>query len=64
MNETCIKCGAVLDKNDIGAHKKLINRGDTRFMCVKCLAKHFGVAEETVRKKIEQFRADGCMLFK
>lgn len=60
----CIKCGEKLDKDDIGAHKKLVNRGDAEFMCVKCLARHFDVPEQTVRRKIEEFRKDGCLLFK
>ena len=64
MNETCVKCGAVLDKDDIGAHKKLVNRGAQNFMCVKCLARHFDVPEQRIREKIEEFRAQGCLLFK
>ena len=64
MNETCVKCGAVLDKDDIGAHKKLVNRGAQSFMCVKCLAHHFDVPELRIREKIEEFRAQGCLLFK
>ena len=64
MNETCVKCGAVLGKDDIGAHKKLVNRGAQSFMCVKCLARHFDVPEQKIREKIEEFRAQGCLLFK
>ena len=64
MKETCVKCGAVLDKDDIGAHKKLVNRGAQSFMCVKCLARHFDVPEQRIREKIEEFRAQGCLLFK
>ena len=64
MNETCVKCGAVLDKDDIGAHKKLVNRGAQSFMSVKCLALHFDVPEQRIREKIEEFRAQGCLLFK
>lgn len=66
MNDAqkCIKCGAALGKDDIGAHKKLVNRGASAFMCVKCLAEHFGVPERKIREKIEEFRAQGCLLFK
>ncbi|MBQ6183798.1 MAG: hypothetical protein IJK33_07925 [Clostridia bacterium] len=64
MNETCIKCGAVLDKDDIGAHKKLVDRGAQSYMCVKCLARHFDVTEQKIREKIAEFRAQGCLLFK
>ena len=60
----CVRCGALLDKDDIGAHKKLVDRGADSFMCVKCLARHFDVPEEAIRKKIEEYRAYGCLLFK
>ncbi len=59
----CIKCGASLTWDDIGAHKKLINRGAEEFYCITCLAEYLGVKPETVRNKIEEFRAAGCMLF-
>lgn len=60
---TCKNCGKALEKDDIGATKKLINRGATEFFCVACLASHFDVTEELIRKKIEEFRAYGCTLF-
>lgn len=59
----CIKCGKTLDNDDIGATKKFINRGAEKFMCVPCLALHFNVSEELIRKKIEEYRAYGCSLF-
>lgn len=52
----CINCGKELEHNDIGAYKKFINRGSTRFMCRKCLAKELGVSEELINKKIEYFK--------
>jgi len=33
-------------------------------MCIRCLAAHFDVTEEAIRKKIEDFRAQGCLLFR
>lgn len=59
----CIKCGAILKNDDIGATKKLINRGATEFLCIPCLAAHFNVNEELIRIKIEEYRAYGCSLF-
>ncbi|CDD04422.1 MAG: hypothetical protein PT943_03065 [Ruminococcus sp.] len=59
----CMKCGAPLTSDDVGAHKKLINRGAVQFLCIPCLAAHFSVSEELVRKKVEEFRAAGCSLF-
>ena len=59
----CIKCGKDLTKDDIGLHKKLVNRGDEECMCVLCLAEHFEVSEAFLRKKIEEFKKIGCTLF-
>ena len=59
----CKACGAPLTRDDIGATKKLINRGASSFFCVKCLASRFSVEEELIRQKIEEFKAGGCTLF-
>ena len=58
-----MKCGAELCNDDIGITKKLINRGATEFMCIHCIAEYFGVSEELISKKIEEYRAYGCSLF-
>ena len=64
MKNKCIKCGSELLKDDIGASKKLINRGlDKDFMCVKCLAERYGISEDRLREKIEYWRESGCALF-
>jgi len=59
----CICCGAHLTRNDIGATKKLVNRGAEEFLCIPCLAKKFKVDEELIYKKIDEWRGMGCMLF-
>lgn len=59
----CIRCGKPLEADEIGLHKKLINRGAKEFMCISCLSSEFGVPEDMLRKKIEEFRAMGCTLF-
>ena len=46
--EYCICCGKALNSVDIGAYKKFVNRGSTRFMCKSCLAKDFHVSEELI----------------
>ena len=60
---TCIGCGAKLTSNDIGLHRKLINRGAQEFLCMDCLARKFGVTREELQQKIEQFKKQGCTLF-
>lgn len=60
----CAHCGRPLDVYDIGAHKKLINRGATGdFLCVSCLAAHFSCEESRIREKIREFQEMGCTLF-
>ena len=59
----CIKCGVKLKTVDIGLHKKMINRGAERWMCVDCLGEHIGVSREELLKKAEYFKKMGCTLF-
>ena len=59
----CMKCARELTGDEIGLHKKMINRGSTEFMCLTCLAKYYDCEEALLLKKMEQFRAQGCMLF-
>ena len=59
----CMKCARELSGDEIGLHKKMINRGSTEFMCLTCHAKYYDCEEELLIKKMEQFRAQGCMLF-
>ena len=60
---TCMKCGKQLTFNEIGAHRKFINRGSNSFLCRICLAKRLDVPPELIDEKIEQFKKQGCTLF-
>lgn len=59
----CTRCGRSLTNDEIGLSKKLTGRGTTRFYCISCLAGDFGVTEQRLLNKIEEFRAEGCTLF-
>jgi len=59
----CIRCGAVLGKDDVALTRKMVNRGADKFYCISCLADHFELTEEILREKIREFRAMGCTLF-
>lgn len=59
----CITCGKQLNYNEIGATKKLINRGLTEFYCIPCLSKEIKLSEEGIRIRIERFKEQGCSLF-
>ncbi|MBO7405729.1 MAG: hypothetical protein II889_12965 [Clostridia bacterium] len=59
----CMKCGKTLTNDEIGIHKKMINRGATEFFCLRCLAEFTHSTEDRLRERIEHFRAQGCLLF-
>lgn len=61
--EGCMQCGKALTYNEIGAHKKFINRGARQFLCRGCLAASLNVDPELIDRKIEQFKLQGCTLF-
>ena len=60
----CRLCRAPLTRDEIGLTKKLVNRGCTECLCYACLAEHFDVTVEELRRKVEEFREMGCTLFK
>ena len=63
MQNNCKQCGAAISLDEVGATKKLINRGSTEFLCIHCLASKFDVNEERILEKIEYWRKSGCLLF-
>ena len=60
----CILCQRELTPDETALHKKLINRASKEYMCITCLAKHFGVEEFMLHGKIDEFKNMGCTLFK
>ena len=60
---TCEKCGAELNADEIGLHRKLVSRGAVSFRCAGCLGEHFGLSREELAGMIERFREQGCGLF-
>lgn len=59
----CERCSKPLSNNEIGLHKRMINRAAESYMCISCLAEYFKCDEELLRKKIVHFRNQGCTLF-
>ena len=53
-----------LSKDEIGLVKKLIDKKAKQFYCLPCLADYFEVTEEELLAKVEQFKEEGCTLFK
>ena len=64
QNNKCRQCGAELEKDWIALHKKLLNRDDKSFLCIHCLADTFACEVEDLEIKIEEFKEEGCTLFK
>ena len=58
-----MKCARELSGDEVGLHRKMINRSATKFMCLSCLAEYFECEEALLLEKMEQFRDQGCMLF-
>lgn len=59
----CISCEKELTRDDIGFHKKMVNRGAEEFMCIECLCDYFGITVEKANEMIEHFKEMGCTLF-
>ena len=59
----CVRCGNILEKDDVAMTRKMINRGAEAFFCIPCLAARFELTEEILREKIKEFKAMGCTLF-
>ena len=61
----CVSCGKEgLSKDEVGLTKKLISKETTTFYCIECLADYLGVTTEDLQDKIEEFKEEGCTLFK
>ena len=64
-DKKCYVCGKTpLTKDEIGLTKKLINKKASSFYCLSCLAEYLEVTEEELLAKVEEFKNEGCTLFK
>lgn len=61
---SCKNCGTLLDKDTIALNKKLLNKELQEFSCLECLADTFCCSVEDLKAKIEEFKEEGCTLFK
>lgn len=60
----CYSCNKLsLNKDEIGACKKLLGRKIKQFYCINCLANILEVTTEELLAKIEEFKFQGCALF-
>ena len=61
--DVCEICKKPLRPLDLGATRKFINRGATKYLCLSCIAEEFHVTEALLLEKIEYFKKQGCTLF-
>lgn len=65
MEIECLACRKKpLDKDAIGINKKLIGKRIKSYYCMDCLADFLGCTVEDLLEKIEEFKEEGCELFK
>ena len=65
MKEECLACGRKpLDKDTIGINRKLLGKKVSKFYCMECLADYLGCTVEDLLEKSEEFKEEGCDLFK
>ena len=65
MAISCISCcKGDLNKDTIGINKKLLGENINNFYCMDCLADYLGTTVEDLLDKIEEFKDEGCTLFK
>ncbi len=60
----CKCCGVLINKDTIGLNKKLLNVELKEFECLECLADKFDCSVEDLLIKIEEFKEEGCTLFR
>lgn len=65
MKIKCVVCGKEgLDKDTVGLNKKLLSNNITDFYCLDCFAQYLDCTVEDLQDKIEEFKEEGCTLFK
>lgn len=63
--QECMICfKSPLSKDEIGINKKLLGTDMKSFFCLACLADHLECTEDELLDKIEEFKEEGCTLFK
>jgi hypothetical protein len=60
----CHMCSTLLEKDHIALNRKLLGRQVDEFFCIDCLAEHFDCPKDDLLIKIEEFKEQGCGLFR
>ncbi|MBQ7384380.1 MAG: hypothetical protein IJV72_06280 [Clostridia bacterium] len=59
----CYLCNKEIDTIDVGAHRKLIDKSASHYMCRDCLANELGWSRKYLDGIVQLYRERGCMLF-
>ncbi len=59
---TCAQCHKPLSGVEVAAHRKLVNRGASSFLCLPCLCARFRISEEDVLLRLRLAQQQGCLL--
>lgn len=61
----CSSCWKTpLSKDEVGICKKLLGEKTKTFFCIDCLASYLDTTVQELLEKIEEFKDEGCTLFK
>jgi biotin operon repressor len=61
----CVCCGkTIAEKDIIGINKKMLGEKITDFYCLDCLANYLECSPQELLDKIEEFKSEGCTLFR
>lgn len=64
-NLSCLLCEQnPISKNEYAICIKLLGENIENFYCLDCLAQYLEVSKEDILDKIEEFKDEGCNLFK
>lgn len=62
---TCSSCRKTpLTKDEVGICKKLLGEDTDVVLCIDCLAAYLDCEAEDLLEKIEEFKDEGCVLFR
>lgn len=65
MDLKCAECGTTpLLPDEVAATKKFLGRSVYRFLCIHCLARTLDTTEDELRIRINEFKREGCKLFR
>lgn len=63
--QTCKLCyKSPLSKDEIGINKKMLGNNVNSFFCLECLSDYLECTKEELLDKIQEFKEEGCTLFK